>query len=102
MPAVAVNLEAVAGSERVDAAEFEHAFRAVLEPAEHGQQIGHDDFVALPDVVQDFAAGKNAGDVAEPALQHFDVNAEREHIQPADLDPLPPMRRRLPRSDKRR
>ncbi len=26
-------------------------------------------------------------------MQHLDVDPEREHIQPADLDPLPPVRR---------
>ena len=45
--------------------------------------------------MEDLAARVNAGDVAEPALQHLDVDAEREHVQSADLDPLPPMRGRV-------
>ena len=64
--------------------------------AENGQQIRDDDFVALPHRrAATLPARKNAGDVAEPALQDLDVNPERENIQPADLDPLPPMRRRV-------
>ena len=91
----AVNFEAVAGREGVDAAELEDAFGAVLELAQDGEQIGHDDVVPLPAGVQDFAAGKDAGDVAEPALEDFDVDAERERVQAADLDALPPMRGRF-------
>ena len=92
---VAVDFEPVAGRERVDAAKLEHAFRAIGKLAKHGEQIGNDNFVALPDGVQNFAAGEHAGDIAQPALENFDVNAEGEHVQSADLDPLPPMRRRV-------
>ena len=45
--------------------------------------------------MQDFSARIHAGDIAEPALKHFNVDAESENIQAADLDPLPPMRRRV-------
>src|SRR5205814_5058274 len=89
------NFEAVAGRERVDSAEFQDAFRAVLETAENGEQIRNDNFVPLADPVQDFAAGKDAGDIAEPALEDFDVNTERENVETANLNPLPPMRRRV-------
>src|SRR4051812_41459960 len=92
---VAVDFDPVARSERVDAAELENAFRAVRELAEHRQHVGHDDFVAVPDRVQDFAPRENAGDVPEPALENLDVDAEGENVQPADLDPLPPMRWRV-------
>src|SRR6266550_4587033 len=39
--------------------------------------------------------GDIAGDVSEPALHHFHVNSEREHVQPANLDLLSPMGRRF-------
>ena len=43
--------------------------------------------------MHNFAAGKDATDVPEPALQYFDVNSECQHIESAEFDPLPPMRR---------
>ena len=91
----AVNFETIVGRERVDAAELEHAFGAVLEFAQDREQIRDDDVVTLPAAVQDFPARINAGDVAEPALEDFDVDAQGENIQAADLDALPPVRGRV-------
>src|SRR6266404_5654344 len=91
--AVAVNLNPVRWSAGVDPAEFEHALGAALKGAEHIEQIGNDHYVTAPLRVQDLAARKNASDVAEPSLQHLHINTEREHVEPADLDLLPPMRR---------
>src|SRR5688572_9198830 len=48
---VAVNLEAVAGSQGVNTAELEHTFRAVGESTEDGKQIRDNDLVALPNGV---------------------------------------------------
>src|SRR5438045_1517469 len=76
----AVDFETIAASERVDAAELEDAFGAVGKFAQERNQIRNDDFVALPDGVQDFAARINAGDIAEPALTHFNGDAERENM----------------------
>src|SRR5205807_4227662 len=83
-----VDFETVAACECVDAAELEDAFGAVGKFAQDRDQIRNDDFVPLPDGVQDFSARVNAGDIAEPALKHFDVDAEGEHVEAADLDPL--------------
>ena len=63
---------------------------------------GHDHFVALSHRVDDFPTRIHASDIAQPALDHFNVNSEREHVQPADLDPLPPMRGRIRSSNMRR
>ena len=93
MPAAAVNFHPVARRQRIDPAELEHAFGPVFESAKDSEQIGNDDFVALTNWLNDFAARENAIDVSEPALQHFDVNPKRENVEPADFDPLPPMRR---------
>src|SRR5437660_10663447 len=79
----------------MDAAELEHAFGAVLENTKHVEHVWNDDVIAAPFGVQDFSAREHPRNVAEPALQHFDVNSEGEHVQPADLDLLPPMRRRF-------
>ena len=43
--------------------------------------------------MNDFPAREHAGDVVKPAMQYLDVNPERQSIEPADLDLLPPMRR---------
>src|SRR5438445_13836543 len=45
--------------------------------------------------MNDFSAREDASDVSEPALQHFNVNPQRERIQPANLDSLPPVGRRV-------
>src|SRR4029077_13895423 len=68
-----VNLEAISWRVRTDPAEFEHTFRAVFKAAQHSQQIGNDDFVALPDRIDNFSACEGAGDIAQPALQHLHV-----------------------------
>src|ERR1041385_6790037 len=80
---------------RVDPTELEHAFGAVGKGAEHGEQIRNDDIIALPDRFDRFSTREARRDLAEPALQHLDVNTERHHIQTADFDPLPPMCRRI-------
>src|SRR5215471_17464600 len=91
--AAAVNFYPITRCKRIDSAEFEHSFNAVVESAKDGKQIGDDDFVALTDWLNNFAAREDAIDVAEPALQHFDVNPQREHVKPANFNPLPPVRR---------
>src|SRR5438067_13302892 len=79
----------------MDAAEFEHAFGTVLKHTKHVEQVGNDYMIAAPLGVQNFSAREDAGDVAEPPLQHFHVNAECEHVESADFNLLPPMRRRF-------
>src|SRR6266487_4267850 len=79
----------------MDAAELEHAFGAIFENTEHIKHVRNDHVIAAPLRVQNFSTREHAGDIAEPALQHFHVNSEREHVQSADLDFLPPMRRRF-------
>src|SRR5437660_12888578 len=79
----------------MDAAEFEHAFGTVLKHTKHVEQVRNDHMIAAPLGVQNFSAREDAADLAEPPLQHFHVNSEREHVESADLDLLPPMRRRF-------
>src|SRR5438128_10993776 len=79
----------------MDAAKFEHAFGAVLKNTKHVEHVGNDHMIAASLGVQNFSTREDAGDVAEPPLQHFHVNSEREHVESADLDLLPPMRRRF-------
>src|SRR5205085_3502234 len=78
---------------RVDSAELQHAFRAVGKMTEHRQQVRHNQFIALPNRMQEFSAREYTGNVAKPTLEHFDINPESEDLQPADLDPLPPVGR---------
>src|SRR6266403_619103 len=80
----------ISGGMRSDRTELEHSLRAVGKGAKHGEQIRNDDVITRPDWVDRFPTGEDRGDVAQPALQHFNVNTERHHIQTADLDPLPP------------
>ena len=83
----------IARRRRVDSAELKHSLSAVLKTAHDIEQIGNDDLVTLPVRMQNLSAGENARDISEPALQHFHVNSESHHIQAADLNLLPPMRR---------
>src|SRR4030095_7624837 len=48
---------------------------------------------ALTQRVHNLSARENAANVAKPALQHFDINPKRKHVQSAELDPLSPMGR---------
>ena len=91
----AVNFQPIAGRQRIDAAELKDTLGAIFKLAKDGEQIGDDYLVALPDWIDNFSTREDAGDIAEPTLQHFDVNSQCKHVQPADLDPLPPMRRRV-------
>src|SRR5207302_6712423 len=88
-----VNLHSITRRQRIDTAKLQYSFGAIIESAKDGQQIWNDDFVAIADWVNDFSAREDTVDLAKPALQHFDVNPECEHVEPADFDPLPPMRR---------
>src|SRR5450432_1497566 len=89
---VAVDFQSIRRRQRIDAAKFQNPLHSVRKSAENGQQVGNDDVVTLPGRLENFPARKNSGDIAEPALQHFDVNAESERVQSADLDVLAPMR----------
>src|SRR5438552_2243777 len=91
----AVDFETIARRQRVDAAELEYEFGDGLGRAQDREQIRNDDVVPLPAPMQDFPARINTGDVAEPALENFDVDAQGENIQAADLDALPPVRGRI-------
>src|SRR6267143_1659852 len=91
--AATVNFHSITRRQRIDTAKLQHSFGPVIKSAKDGQQIGNDDFVALADWVNDFSAREDTCDLAKPALQHFDVNPECEHVEPADFDLLPPMRR---------
>src|SRR5712692_602014 len=90
---VAVNLNPVGCSAGIDSAEFQHALGAVPKSAQHIEQIGNDHCVTAALRTQNFSTRKKPGDIAEPSLQHLHINTEREHVEPADLDLLPPMRR---------
>src|ERR1043166_2934014 len=79
----------------MDAAELELAFGTALECAEDIEHVGNDHSITAALALQNFSVREHAGDIAEPALQHFDINSEREHVEPADLDLLPPMRGRF-------
>src|SRR2546430_16334914 len=89
--AVTVNFHSITRRQGIDTAKLQHSFGAVIESAKDGQQIGNDDYVTLADWVNDFSAREDTVDLAKPALQHFDINPEGEHVEPADFDPLPPM-----------
>src|SRR5436309_5711706 len=79
----------------IDTAEFEHACGAMGEVAKHGVRVGYNDVVTLAVGIQNLPAREQSIDIAEPALQHFDINPERHHIEPADFDTLPPVGRRV-------
>src|SRR5436190_22525886 len=90
---VTINFHPIAGSQRIDTAKLQDSFGAVIKNAKDRQQIRNDDFIALADWVNDFCTRENTCDPAKPALQHLDVNSQCEHVQSADFDFLPPMRR---------
>src|SRR5207248_2938192 len=94
-PAVAENSEPIVRRAGVNTAELEHAFGAVVKNANHIEHVGNDDLITAPLNVENFSAREHSGDVAEPALHYFHVNPEGEHVESADLDLLPPMRRRF-------
>src|SRR5947199_4944193 len=83
--AVTVNFNSITGRQRIDTAKLQHSFGAVIESAKDRQQIGNDDFIALADWVDDFSAREDTVDFAKPALEHFDVNPECEHVSPLIL-----------------
>ena len=56
--AAAVNFHPVAGCKRIDPAELEHAFGPVIESAKDSEQIGDDDFVAVTNRLNNFAAAR--------------------------------------------
>src|SRR6266404_5994669 len=89
----AVNFEPVAFRQGINSAELQHAFRAILKTALNREQIGNDHTVAFSNRTNDFTAREDAGDVTEPTLQNFDVNSQRERVESANLNLLPPMRR---------
>src|SRR3989442_13536998 len=60
---------------------------------QNGDQIGNYHSVALPNRTNDFTAREDADDVTEPAVQNFDVNSQRERVESANLNLLPPIRR---------
>src|SRR5919197_3840998 len=91
--AAAVNFHPIIWRQPIDSTELEHAFGPIIESAKDSEQIWNDDFVALADWLNNFAARKDASDVSKPALQNFDINPQREHVEPADFNLLPPMRR---------
>src|SRR5207237_3950390 len=93
--AVAVNFQTISRSQRIHAAKFKDAFRTILKTTEHVEQIGNNKFIALAIWMHNLATRENAGDIAQPALQNLHVDSEREHVQSADLNLLPPMRRRV-------
>src|SRR5215813_11671167 len=91
-PGAAVNFQQIPFGERINSAELQHAFRAIFKTAQHGEQIGDDYVVCFANWLNDFPACEDTGDFAEPALQNFDVNSQRERVESTDLNLLPPMR----------
>src|SRR5262249_51521999 len=86
-----VDFQLVASGVRVDAAELEHALRAVGEMTKHRKCIRNDYVVTVSVRIQNFSPRKQAVDVAEPAMQHFDVNPQRHDVESANLDALSPV-----------
>src|SRR5215471_5940402 len=89
----AVDFEPIALRKRINAAELQHTFCAILETAQDGEQIGNDHVVAFADWLNDFPAREHTGDMPEPPLQDFYVNSQRERVKSTDLDFLSPVRR---------
>ena len=92
---VAINFQPIPQCQRINTAKLENTFRAAFETAQNGEQIRNDHIVPFANRINYFFAGKDAIDLAKPALQYLHVNSESESIQPADLNLLPPMRRRF-------
>src|SRR5580700_257772 len=91
---MAINLTPIPLREYIHATEFQNAFSAVGETAQDVEHVRNDHFVTLTNRMHDLAARKNSSYISQPALQNFNVNSEGHHIQPTDLNLLPPMRRR--------
>ena len=89
----AVNFQPITRRQRIDAAKLQYAFRAVFETAQNAEQIRNDHVVPFAHRMNNFPAREHTGDIAEPALQHLDINSQGQSVEPADLYFLPPMRR---------
>src|SRR5205814_5720836 len=86
--AAAVNFQPVAGYQRVDPTELQHAFGATFETTQNRQQIGNDHIVTFAHRLKNLSASEHTSDFTEPALQHFDVDSQRQSIQAADFNLL--------------